>query len=185
MNVFSYLIRFKSFIQFSSTTKSLGDVMKVILFNMTFTCIIAIAFNLYVVELNGTLNMQLSMALIDLAFVLGLTFAHFALSERISSELLEVGDHFYNSPWYRLKISQQKLLVLPIQRAHQEIRLKALNIFECSLPVFSSVQILPHFFINMTVQSRRIMTIIWIFADNSNIWLLLYRNARNQSLKKS
>lgn len=122
-----------------STAEALGKIMELILFNMTSTCTIAIAFNLYVLEFNGQFIMQIMVAIIDLVIILWLTFAHFYLSERITCDLLEAGDCFYNSPWYRLKINQQKLLVIPIQRAQQEVRLKGLGIFECSLAGFLSV----------------------------------------------
>lgn len=112
-----------------------------IVFNMTFTCIICIACNLFVLELNDSLNMDIAVALVDLAVVLGLTFAYFYLSEWISAYLLEIGDVFYDSLWYRWSLQQQRLLVLPIQRSQREFRLKSLGLFDCSLAFFASVSI--------------------------------------------
>lgn len=108
-----------------------------ILFNVAFTCIIVIACNLLVIELNNQLNMEIIVAMVDLCVMLGITFAYFYLSEWITSDLFEIGDIFYNAPWSRLPIKQQKLFVLlPIQRAERGLRLKCLGLFECSLAVF-------------------------------------------------
>lgn len=116
--------------------------MKVTLFNSTFTCVICIAFNLFVIELIESVNVEMMVAFIDIGFVIGLTFAYFYLAEWITSDLLSIGDHFYSSAWFQLPVKQQKLLALPIQQAQRELRLKGLGLFDCSLPVFSSVMIL-------------------------------------------
>lgn len=122
-----------------SVAESLRDSMAVILFNITFTCVIAIACNLFVLEMNGKINMEIIVALIDLGVVIGLTFAYFFLSEWITTDLFAIDEIFYNSPWFRLSTDQQKLLVLPIMRADREFRLTGLGIFECSLAVFATV----------------------------------------------
>lgn len=122
--------------------KSLAELMKVTLFNSTFTCVICIAFNLFVIELIESVNVEMMVAFIDIGFVIGLTFAYFYLAEWITSDLLSIGDHFYSSAWFQLPVKQQKLLALPIQQAQRELRLKGLGLFDCSLPVFSSVMIL-------------------------------------------
>lgn len=130
-----------SFLDFSrlSVAESLRSMMELILFNMTLTCTIVLAFNLLVVELNGTINLEIFVAFVDLGVVLGLTIGYYYPAEWITSDLLMIGDHFYESYWYRLPAHQQKLLVLPIQRAQRELRLKGLGLFECSLSVFLTV----------------------------------------------
>lgn len=124
---------------FRSVARSLCNMMELILFNLTFTCITAIAFNLFVIDLNDSLSYEIIVALADLFFVLNLTLAHFYLSEWITSDLLEIGNIFYNGAWYRLPTMQQKLLVLPIQRAGRPLHLEGLGLFDCSLAVFVSV----------------------------------------------
>lgn len=118
---------------------SLYDMMDLIIFNITFTCTAVIAFNLLVVELNESINFEMLVAFADLVVVLLITALYFFHSEWITSDLYEIGDNFYNSPWYILPIRQQRLLVLPIQRAGREFRLKGLGIFECSLVLFLAV----------------------------------------------
>lgn len=115
--------------------------MEIILFITTLTCGTIVAFNLCVVELTNTLNMEAIIAIMDIWAMLGLTFAYFYLAEWITSDQLEVGVIFYNSPWYQLSIKHQKLLALPIQRAASELRLKCFNLFECSLLTFSAVSV--------------------------------------------
>lgn len=113
--------------------------MSFILFEMTLACTIIIAFSLFVVELNDSLNVEILVALIDMAICVGLTFVYFYFSEWVTSDLLQVGDVFYDSLWYRLPTMKQKLLVLPIQRGGREFRLTGLGFFDCSLAIFSTV----------------------------------------------
>lgn len=106
---------------------------------MVFTCIIGIAFNAFVIEISETFTLETFVAVADLCIVIGVTFAHFYLSEQVTSDLLAIADIFYNSTWYRLPARQQKLVVLPIQRADRDLRLNGLGMFECSLSVFATV----------------------------------------------
>lgn len=109
------------------------------MFNITLTCTVAIAFNLYVIELCDGLEFDLLIACVDLCVMIGLTFAYFYLAERITTELLAIGDIFYDSAWYRLPTKYQIHLVLPIQRAGRELRFTGLGLFDCTLAVFSAV----------------------------------------------
>lgn len=65
-----------------------------------------------------------------------------AFSEKVTNDLFESGDLFYESPWYRLPVKLQKLYILPVQRSQKEFRLSGLGIIECSLGVFASVGLL-------------------------------------------
>lgn len=109
---------------------------------MTFTCVIVITLNLLVVELNESINLEVIVAFLNAGIMIGLTFALFYLAEWITSDLLSIGELFYNSAWYRLSVHEQTRLVLSIQRAHRELRLNGLGLFACSLPVFSSVKLI-------------------------------------------
>lgn len=112
--------------------------MEFILFNITFTCVIVIACNLYVLETNA-LSLATIVALVDMISIVGLTFTYSFWSDWITINLMDIGDIFYQSAWYRLPVKQQKRLVLPIQRAQRLICLRCLGLFDCSLPVFLSV----------------------------------------------
>lgn len=103
---------------------------------------IVIALNLLVFELNESLNLEMIVALCNMVVMIGMIFAHFLLAEWITSDLLSIGDHFYKSAWFRLPVMRQKLLIVPIQRAQREVRLKGLGLFDCSLAVFSSVNLI-------------------------------------------
>lgn len=116
--------------------------MEWILFSLTVTSTIGIAFTLFVIESNDTITLEIFVASVNLALQLGTTFVCFYLSERITTELLGIDEIFYNSSWYRLLTAkQQQLVVLIIQQAQREIRLTGLGMIECSLPVFSSVNL--------------------------------------------
>lgn len=113
--------------------------MQLISFMLTLLCSITIAINLFVIEISGNI-MVIFIALANLMMTVGATFMYFHLSECITTDLLEIGDHFYNSPWYQLlSAKQQKCLMLPILRAQCEQRLQGLGIIDCSLEVFSKV----------------------------------------------
>lgn len=114
--------------------------MEVILFNMSLSSTICVSFNLYAVEISDTLSLEVIVASFDLAITLALLFAYCYLSDWMTADLLEIGDVFYNSSWYRQQTKQQRLLVLPIQRANRLVRLKSLGLFDCSTAVFLSVQ---------------------------------------------
>lgn len=114
-------------------------MMEVVLFILNLACTLVIAFNLFVVEISDAFTLEAMVALVDLIVILGEMFVFSYLSEWITTDLLDIGDIFYNSPWYRLPIKQQKLLVLPIQRTGRELRLTGLGLFDCSLMRFSAV----------------------------------------------
>lgn len=113
--------------------------MDSIIFTMALTVTVGTASELFAIELNEAFSFEAVNAMAYIAFVLALMYAYCSASERVTSYLLDVGEMFYNSAWYQLPVKQQKLLVLPIQRAEREFRLSGLGLFDCSLAVFSSV----------------------------------------------
>lgn len=112
--------------------------MDVILFAMILTCSVALALDLFAIELAGAVSIETTNAVLNINLLLILIFTYCYRSECVTTDLLEIGDHFYNSEWYRLPVKQQRLLALPIDRAHSEFRFKGLGLFNCSLAVFSS-----------------------------------------------
>lgn len=117
----------------------MNRIMKVITFTVMLTCTLVIAFNLFVAEVSGV-GIETLFAFTDSLFMILITFMYCYLSEWVTSDLLEIGDLFYNSAWYRLPVKQQRLLTLPIGRAQREFRLSGLGLFDCSLALFSSVE---------------------------------------------
>lgn len=114
--------------------------MTMILFAMTVSCTTGIALDLLAIEMNNYFGFGIMTTIIDLLLMLGIMFTYSCLSELISSDLIEIGDFFYNFAWYQLlPVEKQKLLVLPIQRAQREVRLSGLGLCDCSLEVFSKV----------------------------------------------
>lgn len=113
--------------------------MESILFITSFTCTITLTFSLFVMELRDTLSFETLIAVLDMSLIIGLTFAYFYLSERITTDLWAIGDFFYNATWYRLTAKRQTLFLLPVKRAQEKVRLTGLGLFECSLSVFATV----------------------------------------------
>lgn len=128
------------FIGLHRIADSLKAIMNMILFNITLACSTNIACNLYVLELNAAINVEAIAAFLNMFVILGLTFGYYYFAERITQDLLSIGDAFYGSAWYRLEGKNQKLLMLPIMRAQRVFRLSGLGIFYCSLSVFSKVR---------------------------------------------
>lgn len=118
-----------------------GNLLEVILFMMMVTSTLIFALNLFALELIDAVCTETLNALLDIVFILALLFTYCYLSECMTSDLLEIGDIFYNSEWYRLRVKEQKLMAFPIQRAQSVFRLKGLGLLDCSLAVFSSVKI--------------------------------------------
>lgn len=115
-------------------------MMELLLFTITLECTVVIAFNLCVLEMSATVNLEAIVALLSLLFILSMTFAHFYLSEWITTDLLSIGDTFYNSEWHRaITAKRRQFLVLPIQLTQREFRLQGLGLFDCSLAFFLSV----------------------------------------------
>lgn len=126
---------------FFRISQALCDIMALILFSLTLLCTSDIALNLLSVEVNFALNQGMLNVFINFLMVFALTFAHYFLSEYVTADLLEIGEIFYNSAWYQLPVKHQRLLALPIERAQREVRLKNVDLFDCSLAIFSSVKI--------------------------------------------
>lgn len=139
--------------------------MEITIFGITLLCIIDVALILFGVELIGTLNLDAFIAVLVLFFATNWTCLFFCLSEWITMDLLKIGDHFYNSPWYFvLSAKERELLTLAIQQAQREIRLKGLGFFDGSLVIFSSV---------ILVEIRIVFVAGMIFEGNYDaFWVL-------------
>lgn len=121
-------------------TETFFKAIEVAMFCTTLMCTIALAFSLFVIQTSDDLNYEIFAAVGDVFVMIPLTFAYFYSSERITTDLMEIGDIFYNSLWYhRLTVKQQKLLALPIKRSGRELRLTCLGLIDCSLPTYLSV----------------------------------------------
>lgn len=124
---------------FFSLADSLYHLMELISFTTILTCTLIIALNLFAIDLTDTISIEAMNAFLNLLLVLLLTFMYCYLSECLTSDLLEIGDIFYNSEWYQLDVKNQRVLTLPIGRAQRVFRLRGVGLFDCSLSVFSKV----------------------------------------------
>lgn len=113
--------------------------IETVLFVSTIVCTIVLAVNLYAFEMSDSINIQIVVAFLDTLLMVSITLGYFYLAEEITSNLLDIGEFLYDSPWYRLPMKQQSIILLPIQRAHLVFRLTGLGIFEASLTAFAMV----------------------------------------------
>lgn len=116
------------------------SITEIFLFTLILLVTLVIATSLSAVELNVALSLDVFNALIDLVMLLAGCFAYCYGSDCVTLGLLEVSQIFYDSSWYYLAAKKQKLLVLPIQRAQREFRLRGLGLIDCSMVVYSSVR---------------------------------------------
>lgn len=121
--------------------------MKSVLSFQLLVCVINIAFGLF--SLDQTLdefNSTAEHSIVSIFCMLSLALIYFYYADRLTVDLLEIGDVFYNLLWYKLPAQEQKLLIFPIRRAQQEFRLKGIEIFICSLQYFGTVCV--HYVVN-------------------------------------
>lgn len=114
--------------------------MKGILFYQTVICVVNIAFGLF--SLDQSLDdpsLDIFASIVALFNLLTSTFVCCYYAEGVTTDLLRVGDIFYNSFWYKLSSQEQKILILLIQRSQIIFRLKGFEFFDCSLEVFAVV----------------------------------------------
>lgn len=113
---------------------------EIILF-VVVTSTMTLAFNLFALESNDLLSLQLYTGIGVLIFLLPMNFSYCYFAEMVASDLCGIGDVFYDSAWYRLPVKLQKVLILPIQRTGQEIRFRSFGFIDCSLAMFLKVKI--------------------------------------------
>lgn len=116
--------------------------MSVVLFCQLVMCAANIAFFLFVVESTKLFSLKMLVALIGMFSILLPTFFYCLLSERVTHALDLVGDAFYECSWYRLRLDQQRLFLMPILRAQRSFQIMGLGIVGCSLGAFLSVNFL-------------------------------------------
>lgn len=166
----------------SSVAHSFCDIMQLISFMLTMECSITIAINLFVIEISDNF-MVLCVALIEITINVGITFVYFYFSERITTDLLAIGEHFYNSPWYRLSAKQQKLLMLPVLRAQCEQRLTGLGIIDCSMAIYSKVSYWIHPIFDQFAHVWYILLCLQIMRSAYSYFLMIRSSIWMESLQ--
>lgn len=122
-----------------SHATTLNTLMSEVIFIVLLISIIIIACNLFALESNDLLSLQAIVGLAVMICVLPVIFVYCFLAEWIKKNLYDIGNIFYDSPWYRLPVKQQQIVIFPIQRAGQEFRFLCFGLIDCSLDTFSSV----------------------------------------------
>lgn len=152
--------------------------MEAALFHQLLFCAVNIATFLVAIESNDLLSVTFCASMAGMTNVLLPSALYCRLSDNLTWNLYSIGDDFFNFTWYRLRIRQQKLFLLPIERSQGELRLKGLGIVECSLRVFSSVNIMICVILfDGNIQTYCIV-VFRIFTDNSNGLLVFSSHAK-------
>lgn len=116
-----------------------GDsTSEVIFYQMLFSAIDLATFMFAIDETKG-MNPSNSTAIEGALTVLLPSYMFCVLSENVTGRFADIGNAFYGCPWYYLSAQQQKMFLLPIQRAQKEFRLNGLGMVDCSLEIFSRV----------------------------------------------
>lgn len=139
------------YVAVGSLCKNISKIMSEVLFYQLFMCAATSAFNIFALEANEIVGVQAATNLYLLSTVLAATFIYCYLSERLTTNLLDIGENFYKSNWYLLPTELKFLLIYPIQSTQREFRLKCIGLFDCSLSVFGVVSSFFPFFLNYFV----------------------------------
>lgn len=139
----SNIIFFVFPIHFISVAENISDVMQSILFYQLMSCVLFSVFSLFALDQSIFMHKIDFTTICSLAALLSAlipTFVYCYFSEGLTADLLEVSDILYESMWYKLPNQEQKLLILPIQRAQRVFRLNGFKFVACSLDTFSRVK---------------------------------------------
>lgn len=113
-------------------------VDEMILFTMA-TSTMNLAFNLFALESNDLISLEILSAVGVLAIMLLLNFSYCYFAEMVAAALYKIGDVFYDSAWYQMPVKLQKIIMLPIQRTGKEMRFRSFGFVDCSLAMFLMV----------------------------------------------
>lgn len=113
---------------------------EVIFFQMLFSAVELASFTFAVDETKG-ISATNNTSVIGASTVLIPSFLVCKFSETMTWHLQVIGDAFYECSWYCLGAKQQKLFLLPMQRAQKDFRINGLGIIDCSLEIFASVSV--------------------------------------------
>lgn len=122
-----------------SLARIVGDRMSAMFFIQMLFSAIQLATFMFVLNATNSMSQSNVTAVLGSLSVLLPTYIYCNLSEKVTGRLQVIGDAFYGCAWYCMRVKQQKLFLLPIQRAHQAFRMNGLGIVACSLAIFASV----------------------------------------------
>lgn len=132
-------LRIVHFLLVASLSETLGDIVSVGLFFQLLICVLCLAVYMISFESVRVINVRVFVSIAGATSIVASTYIHCFLSELVTRNLQDIGDIFYEFPWYRLPLKQQQLFMLPILRGQEEYRMTGLGMVECSLQTFSSV----------------------------------------------
>lgn len=126
-------------VYFCRMAATVSEIMSSALFHQLMFCAITTAILVVAIDMNNLFTLTTVISIEGVLCTITPTFVFCNLSESITSELLAIGDTFYECGWYRLPVDQQKRILLPLRRSQKELRMTGLGMMDCSLQVFIKV----------------------------------------------
>lgn len=114
--------------------------MSATIFNQLLVCAVTIAMQLFLLESTKLISFDTVISVYFIFVFTTTAFIYCSLSETVTTDLLSIGDNFYDFAWYLLPVQQQRFFLLPIQRAYREFHFGGLGLIDCSLKNFLSVK---------------------------------------------
>lgn len=123
-----------------SIRKKIQIIMSGPLFCDLLGCVLFIAFSLFALDKSlDEINYNTIICIECLTTSILTTFILCSLSEQMTSQSYRMADTLFESKWYGLPVTEQKWLILLIQRSGKEFRLNGYKIIDCSLKTFVAV----------------------------------------------
>lgn len=115
--------------------------MSAVIFYQLLVCALINAFQLFLLESSDLFSFDIIAALHMICMHSIMAYIYCYLAESVTENLHSIGVIFYEFGWYLLPVNEQKLFVLPIQRAHREFYFSGFGLIDCTLKNFLSVNI--------------------------------------------
>lgn len=120
---------------------NIHDLMSVIIFDVTLTCVLFLALILFSVEQLDAIDFTVILNLECTLYIIIICYIYSYFSETITTNSFAIGEDPYNSLWYKMPMKQQKAVMLMIMRSQIEFRLTGVGMVDCSLETFLAVRI--------------------------------------------
>lgn len=175
-----FQIKFLFLLFLFSVAENIRDIMQSALFYQLIECISFVAFSLFALdESMEEINLNTFMSFSALLYAIFSTIIYCYFADRLTADLFEVGDIFYESMWYKLPNQEQKASILSIQRAHRIFRMKCYGIVDCTLDTFTKVDFHIKFCLRVLFLFLYLIFVL-IFIDYSNSFIILSYNPKTQ-----
>lgn len=104
------------------------QAMSGVLFSLLIVCAVITALSLFGLQTNDWISYDTVVSVYEMFGVVVAAFIYCYLSSHVTTYLLDASDIFiYDCKWFMLPAHQQKLIILPMQRAQREFYFNGLG----------------------------------------------------------